>query len=64
MTDSQEIVRQDEVIGKILDQAPGRAASLLFERYRIAGDAEEAFVAALIGRVCLAHRWPQKGDKR
>lgn len=54
MRDSGSIVVQDQAIAQILTAAHGGAAPLLFERYRIAGQNKDAFVAALIMRLCVA----------
>ncbi|MBD9419837.1 hypothetical protein IB259_11280 [Achromobacter sp. ACM04] len=54
MNDSGNIVVQDQAIAQILTAARGAAAPLLLERYRIAGQNQDAFVAALIMRLCVA----------
>ncbi|WP_368647743.1 hypothetical protein ABRZ00_12840 [Castellaniella ginsengisoli] len=53
MPDPENIVYQDSQITQILEFHKGAAAPVLFERYRMAGANQEAFVAALIGRLCV-----------
>lgn len=53
MNKPENIVYQDSQITQILEYHKGGAASELFERYRISGSNRDAFVAALIGRLCL-----------
>lgn len=53
MSNSENIVYQDAQITRIIEQHKGGAAPVLFERYRISGENRDAFVAALIGRLCL-----------
>lgn len=53
MTNPENIVYQDSQITQILEFHKGAAAPALFERYRIAGENRDAFVAALIGRLCV-----------
>ncbi|WP_156350612.1 MULTISPECIES: hypothetical protein [Achromobacter] len=54
MNNSKDIVVQDLAIVQILTASRGAAAPLLFERYRISGQGQDAFVAALIARLCMA----------
>jgi len=63
MTKPENIVYQDSQITQILEYHKGEAAQALFERYRISGQNRDAFVAALIGRLCLleAQRCLSKG---
>lgn len=53
MSSSENIVYQDAQITEILEYHKGNAASALFERYRISGVNKDAFVAALIGQLCI-----------
>lgn len=53
MNSPENIVYQDSQITQILEFHKGGAASALFERYRISGQNRDAFVAALIGRLCV-----------
>lgn len=53
MKTSENIVHQDSQITQILEYHKGTAAPALFERYRISGTNRDAFVAALIGRLCM-----------
>jgi hypothetical protein len=53
MPDPENIVHQDSQITQILEYRKGSAASALFERYRISGVNQDAFVSALIGRLCV-----------
>jgi hypothetical protein len=55
MPDPSSIVLYDAEIARVLASEQGRAASELFERYRIAGHGRDTFVAALIGRLCVQH---------
>lgn len=55
MNDPSSIVYADAQIARILESEQDRAASELFECYRTAIHWRESFVAALIGRVCIAH---------
>jgi hypothetical protein len=48
------IVRYDTEIARVIESEQD-AASMLLERYRIAGHGKDAFVAALIGRLCVDH---------
>jgi len=48
----EHIVHQDEQIERVINANHGNAVSALFERYRISDD-KDAFVAALIARLCL-----------
>lgn len=61
MPNPENIVYQDSQITQILEFHKGAAAPALFERYRIAGENRDAFVAALIGRLCLLEA---RGDTR
>lgn len=54
MNDSRSVVVQDREIAQILTALRGAAAPVLFERYRISGQSQDAFVAALIARLCVA----------
>nr|WP_321268222.1 hypothetical protein [Alcaligenes faecalis] len=49
----EKIVYQDQKIETIIRAHGGNSASSLFESYRIAGTNRDAFVAALIGRLCV-----------
>lgn len=49
----ENIVHQDKQIGLIIGSKSINTASDLFDRYRIAGSNKDAFVAALIGRLCV-----------
>lgn len=60
MSEPSQIVLLDAEIERVLQSAQGRAASVLLDRYRCAGPQKDAFVAALIGRVCVAHQ--RSGD--
>lgn len=52
MSRPSAIVIQDQQIARIM--ADGQAApSALFEAYRISGENRDAFVAALIARLCV-----------
>lgn len=63
MSNPENIVYQDKQITQILEYHKGSAAPALFERYRISGENRDAFVAALIGRLCvLETRQEQMGD--
>lgn len=53
MPNPENIVYQDSQITQILEFHKGMAAPVLFERYRISGVNQDAFVAALIGRLCM-----------
>lgn len=53
MKTPENIVHQDSQITQILEYHKGAAASALFEQYRASGTNRDAFVAALIGRLCL-----------
>lgn len=53
MSSPEDVVYQDSQITEILDFHKTAAAPVLFERYRISGKNQDAFVAALIGRLCL-----------
>lgn len=53
MNGPENIVYQDSQITQILEFHKGAATSALFERYRISGSNRDAFVAALIGRLCV-----------
>lgn len=53
MSIPNEIVHQDERIETIIRSLGGNSAPALFESYRIAGTNRDAFVAALIGRLCV-----------
>lgn len=53
MTSPVNIVYQDLKITQILEYHKGSAAPALFEQYRVSGQNRDAFVAALIGRLCL-----------
>ncbi|MBP6018780.1 MAG: hypothetical protein KA735_04760 [Burkholderiaceae bacterium] len=63
MSNPENIVYQDKQITQILEYHKGAATSALFERYRISGVNQGAFVAALIGRLCvLETRQKEKHD--
>lgn len=53
MSTPEKIVHEDSQITQILEYHKGESAPALFERYRISGGNRDAFVAALIGRLCL-----------
>lgn len=53
MSIPNEIVHQDERIETIIRSLGSNSAPALFESYRIAGTNRDAFVAALIGRLCV-----------
>jgi hypothetical protein len=53
MPNPENIVYQDSQIAQILEFHKGAAAAALFERYRVSGENKDAFVAALIGRLCV-----------
>lgn len=53
MPGPENIGYQDTKITQILEYHKGAAAPALFERYRISGVNKDAFVAALIARLCL-----------
>lgn len=53
MPNPENIVYQDSQITQILEYHKGAAVSALFERYRVSGVNQDAFVAALIGRLCV-----------
>ena len=55
MPNSSPIVWYDAEIARVLESDQGLAASELFERYRIAGEGRDSYVAALIGRLCVEH---------
>ncbi len=45
----------DEEITRCLESSRETAATDLIERYRLAGQGRDHFVAALIARLCLLH---------
>ena len=53
MSSPENIVYQDKQIGLIIGANPAGSAPALFERYRVSGTNKDAFVAALIARLCL-----------
>jgi len=53
MVHPKKIVTQDKRISEFIDAGRANAASDLFEYYRILGENREAFVAALIARLCV-----------
>lgn len=53
MRDPSPVVLTDAEIARVLASDQGNAAERLFKRYRIAGTGRDAFVAALIGRLCV-----------
>jgi len=53
MRDPSSVVLADAEIARVLASDQGNAAERLFERYRIAGTGRDAFVTALIGRLCV-----------
>lgn len=53
MSKPEFIVYEDSQITRIFEDHKGAAAAALFEQYRISGVNQGAFVAALIGRLCV-----------
>jgi len=53
MVHPKSIVAQDKRISEFIDTGRANAVSDLFEYYRIVGENREAFVAALIARLCV-----------
>ncbi|MBK1780580.1 hypothetical protein JHL22_05060 [Advenella sp. WQ 585] len=54
MSNSESITFENKKIKQIIEHyGPAKAISHLFEEYRVSGGNRDAFVAALIARMCL-----------
>lgn len=53
MSRHENVFYRNSQVTQVPEYHKGAAAPALFERYRISGSDRDAFVAALIGRLCL-----------